>query len=110
MLERHDFIVGTMVKNGFRTSLKGFDQFCQCVELFSDDRSATIESVYRKVAENNNCTKSSVEKNLRRLFSSSDACTAIGNMFGMKFSDAGNKEIVAMFSNYVALQRDNYSY
>lgn len=108
-MERRDFIVGTLVKTGFRTSLKGFYQFCKCVELYSDDRTATIESIYKKVADDFNCTKSSVEKNLRRLFTSSDACSAIGRLFGMDFPEAGNKEIVAMFSNYVALQHDSYA-
>ncbi len=109
MMERHDFIVGTLVKTGFRASLKGFDQFCECVELYSDDRMATIDSIYARVAEEFNCTKSSVEKNLRRLFSSSDACSAIGKLFGMNFTDASNKEIVATFSNYVALNRASYA-
>lgn len=107
-MKRRDFIVETLVRNGFRTSLKGFYQFCRCVEIFSDDRTATIESIYRQVALDFDCTKSSVEKNLRRLFESSDACKAIGRLFGMSFADTGNKEIVAMFSNYVDLQRDMY--
>lgn len=105
-MERHDFIVDTLVRNGFRTSLKGFDQFCKCLEFYSDERNATIGSIYGKVALECNCTKSSVEKNLRRLFVSSDACAAIGKLFGMKFADTGNKEIVAMFSNYIALKYD----
>ena len=107
-MKRLDFIVGTLVRNGFRTSLKGFDQFCRCVEMYSDNRNATIESIYKRVALDCNCTKSSVEKNLRRLFTSSDACKAIGKLFGMDFTDTGNKEIVAMFSNYVSLTYDSY--
>lgn len=67
-MEKRDFIIGTLVKTGFRTSLKGFDQFCECVELYSQNRTATIDSVYTRVAESFRCTKSSVEKNLRRLF------------------------------------------
>lgn len=107
-MKRHDFIVHTMVQTGFRTALKGFDQFCMCVELYSDDPSATIEKIYRKVANYCKCTKSSVEKNLRRLCESSDAANAIGKLFGIDFCDTGNKEIVSMFSNYVSLQRDCY--
>lgn len=107
-MKRHDFIVATMVKTGFRTSLKGFDQFCTCVEMYSDDPSATIESIYKRIAADSKCTKSSVEKNLRRLCESSCASSAIGRLFGMEFADTGNKEIVSMFSNYVALQRDCY--
>lgn len=107
-MERYDFIVGTMVRSGFRTSLKGFKQFCMCVELYSDNPTATIESVYERVAQKFTCTKSSVEKNLRRLFESSDASSAIGRLFDIEFADTGNKEIVSMFSNYVALQRDRY--
>lgn len=107
-MKRRDFIVSTLVRSGFRSSLKGFKQFCRCVELYSDDHTATIESIYLRVAKDSNCTKSSVEKNLRRLFESSDARRAIGRLFGMDFTDTGNKEIVATFSNYVELQRDNY--
>ena len=105
---RHDFIVGTLVKTGFRASLKGFDQFCSCVEMYSDDRTATIDSIYNRVADDFNCTKSSIEKNLRRLFSTSEACKVIGRLFDIDFRYAGNKEIVAMFSNYFALKRDKY--
>ncbi len=108
-MQRHDFIVGTLVRTGFRTSLKGFGQFCMCVELYSDDRTATIESIYRRVASHCNCTTSSVEKNLRRLFESSNASSAVGKLFGMDFTDTGNKEIVAMVSNYIALQREKYA-
>lgn len=108
LMKRHDFIVYTMVKNGFRTSLKGFDQFCMCVEHYADDPTATIASIYKRVADYFKCTESSVEKNLRRLFESSDAAAAIGRMFGMSFADTGNKEIVSMFSNYVELQREHY--
>ena len=107
-MEKRDFIIGTLVKTGFRTSLKGFDQFCECVELYSQNKTATIDSVYTRVAEAFRCTKSSVEKNLRRLFSSSDACAAIGKLFGMQFPDTSNKEIVAAFSNYVSLNRKYY--
>lgn len=98
-----------MVQTGFRTSLKGFEQFRRCVELYSDDPSATIESLYERIADDFNCTKSSVEKNLRRLCESSDASSAIGRLFGIDFVDTGNKEIVSMFSNYVSLQSDSYS-
>ena len=108
-MKRHDFIVVTMVRNGFRTSLKGFDQFCKCVEFYADDPTVTIASVYKRVAAHCNCTESAVEKNLRRLFESSDATKAIGKMFGMDFSDTGNKEIVSMFTNYLALQREFYA-
>lgn len=107
-MERRDFIVGTLVRTGFRSSLRGFEQFCMCVELYSDNRAATIESIYEKVAKRCRCSKSSVEKNLRRLFSSSDATSAIGKLFGMDFTDTGNKEIVATFSNYVELNRQCY--
>ena len=72
-MERRDFIVIMLVKVGFRTSLKGFDQFCMCLELYADDPTRTIGSIYKHVALNCNCTVSSVEKNLRRLFVSSDA-------------------------------------
>jgi len=108
-LKRHDFIVNTLVRLGFRTSLRGFEQFCACVEDFSDHRSATIDSIYVDVALQFNCTKSAVEKNLRRLFYSSDACAAMGRLFGAHFSESGNKEIVAMFSSYVGLHRAEYA-
>ena len=108
-MKRRDFIVITLVKIGFRTSLKGFDQFCKCLELYADDPNDTMSNIYQKIARSFNCTVSSVEKNLRRLFMSSDATAAIGRLFGMDFCDTGNKEIVSMFSNYVSLQRDCYS-
>lgn len=107
-MKRRDFIIVTMVRIGFRTSLKGFDQFCMCVEGYADDPTATIGSIYRRVAVAFRCTESAVEKNLRRLFESSDAKSAIGRLFGAEFIDTGNKEIVSMFSNYVALQREHY--
>lgn len=97
-----------MVRTGFRTSLRGFDQFCRCVELYTDNPSLTIERIYAEVARTFNCTKSSVEKNLRRLCESSDASSAISRLFDIEFSDTGNKEIVTMFANYVSLQRDYY--
>lgn len=108
-MERKEYIISTLVKNGFRSALKGFDQFCECVELYLDDRTVTIESIYARTADKFRCTKSSVEKNLRRLFTSSDACSIMGRLYGMDFPDAGNKEIVAVFSNYVALHRDCYN-
>ncbi len=108
-MERKEFIINTLVKNGFRSSLKGFAQFCECVELYLDDRSMTIENIYRLTAAKFKCTKSSVEKNLRRLFTSSDACSALGRLYGMDFPDSGNKEILAVFCNYVELNRDRYS-
>lgn len=107
-MSRRDFIVNTLVRLGFRTSLKGFAQFCDCVELYMDGCGATIDSIYERVAEGFNCSKGSIEKNLCRLFTGSDACAAIGNLFGTTFTDRGNKEIVAIFSNYVALQRNAY--
>ena len=107
---RHDFIVGILVKSGFRTSLKGFDQFCHCIELYSDDRSSTIESIYKKAAARFKCTKGAVEKNLRRLFMTSDAAAKLSVLFGMDFTDTGNKEIIAMFSNYIDLRRDSYNH
>ena len=107
-MKRRDFIVITLVKTGFRTSLKGFDQFCMCLELYTDDPSSTIGDIYRRIALCCKCSVSSVEKNLRRLFQSSDACAAIGRLFGMNYCDTGNKEIVSMFANYLSLQRDKY--
>lgn len=107
-MKRRDFIIGTLVRTGFRSSLKGFEQFCMCVELYSDNKASTIESIYERVALRFRCTKSSVEKNLRRLFESSDARSAISKLFGMDFTDTGNKEIVATFSNYVELRRECY--
>ncbi|MDE7164187.1 MAG: sporulation initiation factor Spo0A C-terminal domain-containing protein [Clostridiales bacterium] len=108
-MKKRDFIIITLVKVGFRTSLKGFDQFCMCLELYSEDPTRTIGSIYERIACSFNCTVSSVEKNLRRLFMSSNATTAISRLFGMEFCDTGNKEIVSMFSNYVSLQRECYS-
>lgn len=107
---RKEYIVSTLVKNGFRSALKGFAQFCECVELYLDDHTVTIESIYARTADKFNCTKSSVEKNLRRLFESSDACSVIGRLYGIDFPDAGNKEIVAVFSNYVSLNREKYTH
>ena len=108
-MKKRDFIIVMLVKVGFRTSLKGFDQFCMCLELYSEDPMQTIGSIYENVALNFNCTVSAVEKNLRRLFLSSNATDAISRLFDMDFSDTGNKEIVSMFSNYVSLQREQYS-
>ncbi|MDE5562950.1 MAG: sporulation initiation factor Spo0A C-terminal domain-containing protein [Clostridiales bacterium] len=107
-MKKRDFIIITLVKIGFRTSLKGFDQFCMCLDLYSEDPTRTIGSIYECIARNFNCTVSSVEKNLRRLFMSSNATAAISRLFGMEFCDTGNKEIVSMFSNYVSLQRGCY--
>lgn len=108
-MKKRDFIIITLVKIGFRTSLKGFDQFCMCLDLYSEDPTRTIGSIYECIAHNFNCTVSSVEKNLRRLFMSSNATAAISRLFGMEFCDTGNKEIVSMFSNYVSLQRECYA-
>lgn len=108
-MKRRDFIVSTLVRAGFRTSLKGFSQFCDCVELYLDDGTQTVEWIYDRAAGASGCSKSSVEKNLRRLFDGSDACAAIGKLFGVKLTDAGNKEIIAMFANYVELCRDRYA-
>ncbi len=108
-MKRHDFIVGTLVKSGFRASLKGFSQFCRCVELYLDDRNTTIDRIYGTVSHDFGCSKSAVEKNIRRLISSSDACGAVGTLFDADFSDASNKEIVALFANYVALNYDGFS-
>lgn len=108
-MERRDFIVSTLVRTGFRSSLKGFRQFCMCVEIYSDFRSYPIDRVYKIVARECNCTKSAVEKNLRRLFLSSDASNIIGKLFGMKFPECGNKEIIAAFANYIELQREYYA-
>lgn len=107
-MQRHDFIIGTLVRLGFRSSLKGFGQFCACVEHYADNRVATIESIYQTVADDFRCSRSAVEKNLRRLFLSSDAPKALGTLYGMKFTDTGNKEIVAAFCNFVELSRDCY--
>lgn len=108
-MERRDFIIGTLVRTGFRPSLKGFDQFCKCVELYTDDCSSSIEKIYARVACDYNCTKSSVQKNLRRLFESSDACKVMSRLFGMDFTDSGNKIIIATFAKYIELQRQYYA-
>lgn len=108
-MKRRDFILVMMVKSGFRTALKGFDQFRMCVEMYADDPTATILSIYARVAERFRCTVSSVEKNVRRLIESSDAASGIGKLFDMDFRDTGNKEIVSMFTNYVTLRRECYT-
>ena len=108
-MERRDFIICTLIRAGFRSSLKGFNQFCRCVELYSDDRSSTIEEIYARIACEYGCTKSSVEKNIRRLFESSDAEGVIGRLFEMDFTESGNKIIIATFANYVELQRKYYA-
>ncbi len=108
-MKRRDFIVSTLVRIGFRTSLKGFDQFVQCVEFYSDDRSSAIESIYRRTADLFGCSKSAVEKNLQRLLQGTDACSKIGGLFGIELNDASNKELIAVFSNYVLLHRDCYT-
>lgn len=100
---RHSFIVATLVRSGFRASLKGFDQFCACVELYADNLNSTMDDIYSVVAVDFRCTKSAVEKNLRRLFEVADACNVLGSLYGFDFSQAGNKEIVAMFAKYVML-------
>lgn len=109
LMERRDYIVNILVRSGFRTSLKGFAQFCKCIELYADDRCATMTEIYSRVACDFRCSKSSVEKNLRRLFIGADASAVIGRLFGTQFTDASVKEIVALFCNYVELNRDNYS-
>lgn len=108
-MERKDYIVKTLAKEGFRTSLKGFWQFLECLELYLDDYSTVIDCIYARVASDFDCTKSSVEKNLRRLFDASDACGIIGRLFGMTYRDVGNKELIAMFANYFRLYRCDYS-
>ncbi|MDE7464389.1 MAG: hypothetical protein K2M48_05100 [Clostridiales bacterium] len=108
-MERRDYIGNVLVRSGFRTSLKGFDQFCKCLELYADDRTSTMSAIYSRVSSDFRCSKSSVEKNLRRLFIGADASGVIGRLFGTKFSDASVKEIVALFCNYVELNRDSYS-
>ncbi|MCH5351036.1 MAG: hypothetical protein J1F39_03600 [Clostridiales bacterium] len=102
-MKRHDFIVFTLVRAGFRTSLKGFAQFCLSVELYLDDSVATIDKIYEIISVRFSCSKSAVEKNIRRLILSSDAGAAASALFGADVSDASNKEIVALFANYVAL-------
>lgn len=106
-MKRRDFLVETLVKTGFRSSLKGFEQFCSCVEMYIDNHNLTIQSIYVRVADECNCTKSAVEKNLRRLFESSDAGVAVGRLFGMDYVETGNKEMVAMLSNYVKLKHNS---
>lgn len=107
-MNRRDFIVNTLVKAGFRTSLKGFSQFCECVETYIESRSHTVENIYSRVASRYRCTKSSVEKNLSRLFECSDATDAIGRLFGISIADCGNKELISVFANYIMLCRDRY--
>lgn len=107
-MERRDYIVNILVRTGFRASLKGFEQFCKCLEMYADDRSATMSDIYDRVANEFRCSKSSVEKNLRRLFIGADASSVIGKLFGAKVSDASVKEIVALFGNYIELNRDYY--
>ncbi len=107
-MNRRDFMIATLVKAGFRTSLKGFPQFCDCVELYLDDGASTLERLYERAAKLCGCTKSSVEKNLSRLFDGSDACAAVGGLFGIVIPNAGNKEIISMFANYVKLNREEY--
>lgn len=102
-MSRRDFIVCTLVKMGFRTALRGFDQLCYCIERYSDDRTATIGSIYADVALACGCSKSAVEKNLRRLFVGCDASAKIGALIGIDFIDTGNKEIIAVLANYIAL-------
>ena len=88
---------------GFRTALRGFDQLCFCIERYSDDRTATIGSIYGNVAKRCGCSTSAVEKNLRRLFIGCDASAKIGALLGIDFIDTGNKEIIAVLANYIAL-------
>lgn len=108
-MKRRDYIISTLVQSGFRVSMKGFNQFCSCIELYLDDNTATIESIYCKVATAFSCSTSSVEKNLRRLFCSSDACKAISRMYNIKYNDSGNKQILVMFANYIELNRAHYA-
>ena len=107
-MKRRDFIVQTLVKIGFRISLKGFDQFCLCLELYVDGEFATVEDIYAEVACTFGCTKSAVEKNLRRLFYSSDAVGAVSRLYGIEYTDCGNKQIIAMVANYIACNRNKY--
>lgn len=107
-MKRHDYIVRTLVKSGFRASLRGFEQFCRCVEKYTEDRAQTIDSIYAMVALEYGCSKSAVEKNLRRLIESSDASAAIGKLFDTDFVETGNKEIVATFANYINTRHDDY--
>ena len=105
-MTRHDYIVDTLVKLGFRTSLRGFDQFC--VEFYSDNRTTTMDNMYKFISAKFACSRSAIEKNLVRLFSCSDACTNIGKLFGIEIAVGCSKEIIATFSNYVCLHRDCY--
>lgn len=107
-MQRRDFLVDTLLRAGFRTALRGFEQFCACVELYSDNRNATVDAVYVAVGKAFGCSPGAVEKNLRRLFASSDACAALSGIFGVRFCDVGNKEIIALFSNYLYLHRAEY--
>lgn len=107
-MQRRDYIVSTLVTLGFRTGLKGFPQFCDCVELYTDMRGVTIEFIYSEVGVRNGCSASSVEKNLRRLFEGSTATNALSRLFGIEVTNIGNKEIIALFSNYFMLRRDCY--
>ena len=108
-MERRDYIINILVRSGFRTSLKGFSQFCKCLELYADNRSKTMTEIYSLVASEFCCSNSSVEKNLRRLFIGADASAVIGKLFGAEFADASVKEIVALFCSYIELNRDSYA-
>ena len=107
-MKRRDFIVCTLVRSGFRTSLKGFAQFCISVEMYLDDRNSTIDKIYDLIALDFGCSKSAVEKNIRRLILSSDGGGAMGTLFGADVTDASNKEIVALFANYVDLNYERH--
>ncbi len=107
-MERRDYIINVLVRTGFRASLKGFAQFCKCLEMYADDKSCTMTDIYDRVSREFGCSKSSVEKNLRRLFIGADASRVIGRLFGAEFSDASVKEIVALFGNYLELNRQYY--
>ncbi|MCH5158278.1 MAG: hypothetical protein J1F33_03665 [Clostridiales bacterium] len=107
-MKRRDFIIYTLVRAGFRTSLKGFSQFCHSIELYIDDGNATIDSIYGVISVRFSCSKSAVEKNIRRLILSSDAGNAASQLFGADVTDASNKEIVALFSNFVEMSYDRY--
>lgn len=80
-----------------------------CIELYLDGNSSTIESIYGEVALRTKCTASAVEKNLRRLFLSSDACRAVSKLYGIDYTDCGNKQIIAMFANYISMNLPKYS-
>ncbi len=109
-MTRRDFLVSTLVRTGFRTSLKGFYQFCECVELYSDNRTLSMSDIYARVGRDFRCSESSVDKNIRRLFLTVDACAVISELFDMELCDVGNKEIIALFSNYIELNREYYEY